>query len=132
MVLTLGATNAYLSGAASMAVDLAGRYGKRVGARSARPFLALTAAIGVLLIGLYGLRVVSPTQLVGLPTTLFLAVYLGCTVSAARVLRGAARRCAVVAVVAVAVVLAFSGWALAVAAGVAGVAALAVPAGRPR
>jgi len=117
VLLTLGATNAYLSGAAAMAAELTGR-------RSARPLLALIAAAGLLVIGLYATRVVSTAQLVEIPTTLFLAVYLACTLSAARTLAGGARRAAVPAVLAVAAVLAFSGWALAIAAAVAVTAAL--------
>jgi amino acid efflux transporter len=61
--------------------------------------------------------------LVGVPTTLFLVVYLCCTLSAGRKLRGAARGCAVTAFVAVAALLAFCGWALVFAAVVAVAAA---------
>jgi amino acid efflux transporter len=138
VVLTLGATNAYLSGAASMAAELTGRRGP--GARqsltsrprlaswrdpgSTRPLLALIAAAGLLVIGLYAVRIVSTAQLVEIPTTLFLAVYLACTLSAARTLAGGARRAALPAVLAVGAVLFFSGWALAIAAAVAVTAAL--------
>jgi len=75
-------------------------------------------------IGLYATRAVSTAQLVEIPTTLFLAVYLACTLSAARTLAGGARRAALPAALAVAAVLAFSGWALAIAAAVAVTAAL--------
>ena len=51
-------------------------------------------------------------MLVAIPTTLFLAVYLGCMTSAVRVLRGPARLAAAPAAVIVAVVLGYSGWAL--------------------
>ena len=68
---------------------------------------------GLLLITLYGFRVVSPAALVAIPTTLFVAVYLGSMVSAVRVLRGPARWAAVPASAAVAVMLACCGWALA-------------------
>ena len=68
---------------------------------------------GLLLITLYGFGVVSPAALVAIPTTLFLAVYLGSMVSAVRVLRGPARWAAVPASAAVAVMLACCGWALA-------------------
>ena len=68
---------------------------------------------GLLLITLYGFRVVSPAALVAIPTTLFLAVYLGSMVSAVRVLPGPARWAAVPASAAVTVMLACSGWALA-------------------
>ena len=123
VLLTLGATNAYLSGAAAMAAELTGRRAARAG-RDARPLLALIAAAGLLVIGLYATRVVSTAQLVEIPTTLFLAVYLACTLSAARTLAGGARRAALPAVLAVGAVLAFSGWALAIAAAVAVTAAL--------
>jgi amino acid efflux transporter len=69
-------------------------------------------------------RIVSTAQLVEIPTTLFLAVYLACTLSAARTLAGGARRAALPAVLAVGAVLFFSGWALAIAAAVAVTAAL--------
>ena len=148
VVLTLGATNAYLSGAAAMAAELTGRRAgrpeldarqQRTGPRrpasqqslaswrdpgSTRPLLALIAAAGLLVIGLYATRIVSTAQLVEIPTTLFLAVYLACTLSAARMLAGGARRAALPAVLAVGAVLLFSGWALAIAAAVAATAAL--------
>jgi len=130
VVLTLGATNAYLSGAAAIATEMAGHpAGRQRPAgqrrpRSPRLLLALIAAAGLLVLGLYARRIVSTAQLVGIPTTLFLAVYLGCTISAARTLAGRARRAALPAVLAVAVVLLFSGWALAIAAAVAILAAL--------
>jgi len=148
VVLTLGATNAYLSGAAAMATELTGRRGARrePDARqqltsqrsltsrprlanwkdpgSTRPLLALIAAAGLLVIGLYAMRIVSTAQLVEIPTTLFLAVYLACTLSATRALAGTARRAALPAVLAVGAVLLFSGWALAIAAAVAVTAAL--------
>jgi amino acid efflux transporter len=148
VVLTLGATNAYLSGAAAMAAELTGRRAaqREPGGRpqltsqrspasqprlaswrnpgSTRPLLALIAATGLLVIGLYAVRIVSTAQLVEIPTTLFLAVYLACTLSAARTLAGAARRAALPAVVTVGAVLLFSGWALAIAGAVAVTAAL--------
>jgi amino acid efflux transporter len=123
VVLTLGATNAYLSGAAAMAAELTGRRGARR-RPDARPLLGLIAAAGLLVIGLYAMRIVSTAQLVEIPTTLFLAVYLACTLSAARTLTGGARRAARPAVLAVGAVLLFSGWVLAIAAAVAVTAAL--------
>jgi len=71
------------------------------------------------------------TQLIGLPTTLFLVVYLGCTVSAARTLRGRTRVAAVASALAVLVVLAFCGWPLAVAAAVTGAAVVTRRRARP-
>src|SRR6201996_5117378 len=88
VVLTLGAVNAYLSGAAAMARQLAGpRRGAGAGRGAGnRPILAASALAGLVVIGLYAGHLVGTAQLIGLPTTLFLVVYLGCTVSAARIL----------------------------------------------
>ena len=132
VVLTLGSVNAYISGGAVMAGHLTRpqrvgntRRSERVGSERERAggsadqappaprFLAAVAASGLLLITLYGFGVVSPAALVAIPTTLFLAVYLGSMVSAVRVLRGPARWAAVPASAAVAVMLACCGWALA-------------------
>lgn len=134
VVLTLGTTNAYISGAATMAMELTQR---PPGERSARPFLAAIGLAGITLIGLYWVRLVTTAQLVELPATLFLAVYLGCTVSGVRTLAGRPRLAAGGAAVAVTVILLFSGWALLVAAAVAPTAAFATavrrgaPGGRP-
>jgi amino acid efflux transporter len=98
---------------------------------SARPFLLVIAAAGLLLIGLYALGLVSTAALVALPTTMFLVVYVTCTASAARILTGPARIAAVPALLAVLAVLAFCGWALIAAAVVAGLAALTAPASSP-
>ena len=115
IVLTLGATNAYINGAAVLAGQLAG------GSRSA-PMVRLLAAIGLaglLLIGLYGLGMVGTAALVAVPTVLFLTVYLGAMAAAVRVLRGRVRLAAAPAGLAVAVMLGFCGWALALPAGIA-------------
>ncbi|MBV9795851.1 MAG: amino acid permease [Actinobacteria bacterium] len=116
VVLTVGAANAYLSGATAMARRLA-EAGGVGGGRGAggRMVPAACALVGLVVIGLYAARVVNTAELIGLPTTLFLVVYLGCTVSAARTLRGWSRGAAGVAAVAVLVVLAFCGWPLVVA-----------------
>ena len=129
VVLTLGAVNAYVTGAAEMAAELARPRAARPGAglgpvprvpaprisvpRVPAPrFLAAIAVSGLAVISLYGAGWASPAALVALPTSLFLLVYLGCMVSAARVLRGPARWAAVPAGVIVAVVLCYCGWAL--------------------
>jgi amino acid efflux transporter len=143
VVLTLGTVNAYLSGAATLARQLAGGAAESGGAgepdgtgeaggvgKAQRgragtwPFLAASALAGLVVIGLYAAGLVGTTQLIGLPTTLFLVVYLGCTVSAARTLRGGTRVAAVASALAVLVVLAFCGWPLAVAAAVTGAAVM--------
>jgi amino acid efflux transporter len=121
IVLTLGATNAYLTGAGQMITELTA--GRRA-ARSSRPFLLLIAAAGLILIGLYALHIVSTAAMVTLPTTMFLCVYLGCTASAVRILTGPARIAAIPAAAAVAAMMAWCGWALAAAAAVAAAAAL--------
>jgi amino acid efflux transporter len=125
IVLTLGATNAYINGAAALAGQL---IPARPGPRRSAPLLRLLAAIaaaGLLLITLYGLRIVSTAALVTVPTVLFLTVYLGAMAAAARVLRGPARLAALPALLAVAVMLGFCGWALALP------ASIALAAGRP-
>jgi amino acid efflux transporter len=119
IVLTLGATNAYISGASAMAGQLA--HAPSAGRRSA-PKLWLLAAIagaGLGLITLYGLRIISIAALVAVPTSLFLSVYLGAMIAAARTLRGPVRLAAAPAAAAVIVMLGFCGWALAIPAAVA-------------
>jgi amino acid efflux transporter len=118
IVLTLGATNAYINGAAAMAGQLARAAS---GSRGRGPVLRLLTAItatGLLLIILYGLRIVSTAALVAVPTALFLAVYLGAMAAAARVLSGPVRLAALPAALAVTAMLGFCGWALAVPAAV--------------
>jgi Amino acid permease len=110
IVLTLGATNAYINGAASLAGQLVSSRGRRSGARVR--LLTATGVAGLLLITLYGLRMVGTAALVAVPTVLFLTVYLAAMAAAARVLRGRVRLVAVPAGVAVAVMLGFCGWAL--------------------
>ena len=130
VLLTLGAVNAYVSGAAEMTRELIRRGPADPGAGPARPaprFLAVVAVSGLAMIALYGLGLASPAALVALPTTLFLVVYLGCMASAVRVLRGPARLAAAPATVIVALVLGYCGWALLVPALVA-LAVLAWPA----
>ena len=124
VLLTLGAVNAYVTGAAEMTRELIcpSRPSRLVhpdaaggGDRAARPapaFIAVVAVTGLAVIGLYGAGLVSPAALVTLPVTLFLVVYLGCMVAATRVLRGRARLAAAPAAVIVAVVLGYCGWAL--------------------
>jgi amino acid efflux transporter len=141
VVLTIGAVNAYLSGAAAMAGRLTedarsgdaragdareatgGLEAGRRGGAGNRKVLAACALAGLVVIALYAAKLVSTAQLIGLPTTLFLVVYLGCTVSAARTLRGWTRAAAAGAALAVLVVLAFCGWPLVVAGAVAAAAA---------
>ena len=110
-MLTLGAVNAYVNGAAAMTGRLLGGRDPRrpAGTAAARPaagaadgrrpgrllLLAAIAGTGLPLIALYGVGLVSPVSLVAIPTTLFLTVYLGCMLAATRVLHGLARLAAV-------------------------------------
>jgi len=120
VVLTLGAVNAYVTGAAAMSGELtrqagAGPASTTAAGSAARPaprFLAAIACFGFALIALYGLGLASPAALVAIPTTLFLVVYLGCMISAVRVLRGRARLAAAPAAAVVAIVLGYCGLAL--------------------
>jgi amino acid efflux transporter len=133
IVLTLGAVNAYVNGAAAMTGRLLGGPGphRPAGTAAARPaageadgrrprppgrllLLAAIAGTGLPLIALYGVGLVSPVSLVAIPTTLFLTVYLGSMLAATRVLHGLARLAAVPATAATLVMLAYCGWALAV------------------
>ena len=129
VLLTLGAVNAYLSGAAVMARSLTARAGRDGAGQSAgggRPspvLLIAIAATGLLVIAAASAHLVSTTQLVTVPTALFLTVYLGCTAAASRVLRGPARLAAAGALAAVAVIMVFSGWAAVLAVLTAGTAA---------
>jgi amino acid efflux transporter len=107
VVLTLGTTNAYINGAIEMARHLRGGAGRRP------VFLGVIGVAGLAVLTLYGLRVVSVAAMVELPTALFLAVYLGAMVAAARLLRGPVRLAAIPAALAVAVMLSLCGWALA-------------------
>jgi amino acid efflux transporter len=119
VVLTLGATNAYINGAAAMAGQLTHAAPGSHRFTPLHRLLAVIVAAGLLLILGYGLGIVSTTALVAVPTVLFLAVYLGAMIAAARVLRGPARLASLPAVLAVAVMLGFCGWALAIPAAVA-------------
>ena len=115
VVLTLGAVNAYVGGAAEMAVELTRRKAPGPVAPGTRPplrFFAAIAVTGLALISLYGAGLASPATLIALPTALFLLVYLSCMTSAARILRGPARWAAAPAALFVAVVLAYCGWSL--------------------
>ena len=125
VVLTLGATNAYISGAAATAGQLVH---SSSASRRPAPKLWLLAAIagsGLALITAYGLGFISIAGLVAVPTTLFLTVYLGAMTAAARILRGPVRLAALPAAAAVTVMLGFCGWAVAIP------AAVALAAGRP-
>ncbi|WP_242534684.1 amino acid permease [Streptomyces albidoflavus] len=119
VALTPAATHAYLTGATALATALAGGAGTR---RGTAGVLAAVAATSALLLGAAWAGLVTTAQLVAVPTALFLLVYLGCLAAAVRLLAGAVRLAAGVACAVVALLLAGSGWAALVAAGVAVVA----------
>ncbi|RZD74561.1 amino acid permease [Streptomyces albidoflavus] len=119
VALTLAATHAYLTGATALPTALAGGAGTR---RGTAGVLAAVAATSGLLLGASWAGLVTTAQLVAVPTALFLLVYLGCLAAAVRLLAGAVRLAAGVACAVVPLLLAGSGWAALVAAGVAVVA----------
>ena len=117
IALVLTAVNAYLTGAAALAEQLLPNHRPRT--------LQLAVALsGMIILAAVGTGWVSLTQLVAIPTAFFLAVYLFCTASATRILRGPVRAAAVAACVVTAIILGFSGSALALVAVVLAVAAL--------
>jgi amino acid efflux transporter len=115
VVLTLGVTNAYINGAAEMARHLAHPApGSRPASRPVFRLLAAITTAGLVVLSLYGLRIVNTAAIVVVETALFLVVYLAAMVAGVRVLRGPARLAALPAMLAVSVVLGFCGWALTV------------------
>ncbi|MFI7245280.1 APC family permease [Streptomyces qinglanensis] len=131
IALTLAATNAYLTGAASLTAALVRDTGRGAStlsgkSRPVRPerhgsvrIVVAIAAVSALLLGLVGAGAVTTAQLVALPTTLFLAVYLGCMASAARILTGALQLAAGTACAVVLLLLTLAGWPVLVALAVA-------------
>ncbi|BAJ33180.1 MULTISPECIES: APC family permease [Kitasatospora] len=124
LVLTLAATNTYLTGAAAL-LDALLPSGAAAGRRGSLAVVATTALTGVPLFVLVGTGVLTTSQLVAVPTALFLTVYLTCTAAAVRVLAGPARLAAAVSCPAVLALLLGTGWPVAAAAAVAATAALA-------
>ncbi len=112
VVLTLAATNAYLSGAVALAAELRSQSGTAPTRHASRRLQLGVATLGVLLLGGSATGLVTTAQLVALPTTLFLTVYLGCTAAAVRLLTGRTRVAAAVSFLVVSGVLVFAGWAL--------------------
>jgi len=130
VALTLAANNAYLAGATALVAELsAHRAAARGSARweanrgpTRRAAVRVRVAVGVtglLLLGGAATGLLSTELLVALPTVLFLAVYLGCTAAATRILAGRMRLVAALSCLAVAGVMAFAGWMLLAAAAVA-------------
>jgi amino acid efflux transporter len=132
LILTVGAVNAYVSGATEMLRELTAVSSHKVPNGPARPprlsaraFPGVIAVTGLTLIGLSALGWADTAALVSVPTTMFLCVYLSCMASAARILPGRARAAAAVAGLAVLAVLAFCGWTALLAAAVVAAAAAA-------
>lgn len=120
IVLTLGTANAYLTGGAALARTLTPRPPVRA---FPRWFLAAIVVSALVMLPLAGLGRLSISGALIVATSFFLLVYVGCMVSAVRVLRGRSRAAAVPAGAGVVVVLAFGGLAVVPAAIVATVAA---------
>jgi amino acid efflux transporter len=132
IVLTIGTTNAYINGAIAMTGELLRTRPASAKVAPKRLLLSAIAITGLVLLAAYGSHLVSTAVLVTAPTTLFLTVYLGAMTAALRLLPGAARLAALPGALAVLVMLAFCGWALAVPTAVALAAARPTrPARRP-
>jgi amino acid efflux transporter len=142
LILTAGSVNAYLSGATEMLRELTAAPGPRqsdgsrqpTGPRhrhqpSARLFLGFIGLTGLAVIALSALRLADTAALVGVPTAMFLCVYLSCTASAVRILAGPVRVAAAAALLAVLTILAFCGALALICAAV--IAVLAIAASRP-
>jgi amino acid efflux transporter len=125
VVLAFGTTNAYLSGAGSLARSLTPRHDGRRDRADTLPrwLLGVIVLSAAVLMGLVASGTLTVAALVRIPSTFFLVVYLGCTEAAVRLLDGPVRVAAAIALVAVVAVLTFSGYALIPAAAVAGAAA---------
>lgn len=129
VALTLGGSNAYVSGAVAA---IAG-HGPEAAARSRvarRRLLLWLVVAGVLGLAAFSLGVLDLQFLVELPAALSLTVYLACIAAAARIFRGAVRALAWACIPAVVFLLVFTGVALVVPAAI--VALLAVSVRRRR
>lgn len=112
VALTLATTSAYLAGAIELAAS--SRINKpRHGSYRLRLLIGI---VGVAVLAAAATGLVSTAQLVAIPTTLFLTVYLGSTAAAIRVFRRGTRLVAAVSCCVVAGVLAFAGWSIIIAA----------------
>lgn len=103
VVVTLAATNAYLSGAVELAAALRGTAGRGRGLQLG------IGIVGLFMLGSTALGWTDIAALVTIPTTLFLLVYLGCTAAAVKLLPGRVRIAAVICCAAVGGVLLFAG-----------------------
>ncbi|GAA2126699.1 hypothetical protein GCM10009759_79200 [Kitasatospora saccharophila] len=138
VVLTLAATNTYLTGAAALLDALlppgaatdptpspasgpasGATPGPASGRRGSLVVVGATVLTGGPLFALVGTGLLTTAQLVAVPTALFLAVYLTCTAAAVRVLDGMPRLAAAVSCPAVLALLLGTGWPVLLAAAVA-------------
>ena len=120
VALTMGTMNVYMCGAAKLAASLArdGALPPWLGGDAERSVprrpLALIATVGVVLLGALVAGLSSTDDLVRATSACFIAVYVLATLSAVRILGGAARAAAVAALALVLVLAVFSTWFLAV------------------
>lgn len=130
VALTVAATNSYMTGATALVAELSTQRAAARGSvrweanrgSAGRAAVRVRVAVGVtgfLLLGGAASGLLSTELLVALPTVLFLAVYLGCTAAATRILAGRMRLVAALSCLAVAGVMVFAGWMLLAAAAVA-------------
>jgi amino acid efflux transporter len=119
VLLTMGTMNAYVAAAAKLAGALAAEGAAPARLAEPRRALALIAAVAAVLLVPLAVDVLSIDGLVHACSTAFVSVYVMATAAGVRLLDGAARACAGVALAAVTVVLAFSGALLLVPAAVA-------------
>lgn len=118
VAVTLAGTNAYLSGAAALTRDLLqpngrGDGGGRLDRVTRHPERVLPPTIAVLGAAVFAATAagwLSVAQLVSIPSTLFVSVYLLCTAAATRLLTGRVRVVAAAAGFAVTTPLLFAGW----------------------
>jgi len=108
-LLTMGTMNAYVAASVRLAGALAEE--RSAPAWLGRPSRALSAlaGLGAVLLAALAAGAIDVEFLVRATSTLFVAVYLTATAAGVRLLDGVARRAAAVAVLAVVVLLAFSG-----------------------
>jgi amino acid efflux transporter len=128
VLLTMGTMNAYVAAAAQLAGALARERSAPAFLERPARALGLFAAVSAAQLVLLDADLVATDDLVRASSAAFVAVYAPATAAGVRLLRGAARRCAAVALAAVLVILAFSGPFLLVPAAI----ALAVVAGGAR
>ncbi|MEY2849475.1 MAG: hypothetical protein RI885_2142, partial [Actinomycetota bacterium] len=115
VVVTLAATNAYITGGAALASTLlAPRSTTDTSRRPVHRRIPQAIALaGVLLLGGLWLDVLSFVTVIAIPTTFFLAVYVAATGAAARTFSGPIRLVAMIACAASTAVLLFVGWTIA-------------------